>query len=132
MRVFNKFRFVIARSRSAYATRSFSCFFEFFAVFIELIRSTSSSFSLDSEVSCAWLKASLFSSTCSSENKLSSTSIISSIRLCEDNSFEVSRLRTWLRVSRSRLNIVLIEQFRANEAIKTVKLLKSLWVKLRS
>ena len=126
MRVFNKFRFVIARSRSVYATRSFSCSLEFFAILIELIRSTSSSFSLDSKVSYAWLKVSSFLSIYFFENKLFSTSIISSIRLCENNFFEISRLRAWLRVSRSRLNIVLIEQLRANETIKTVKLLRSL------
>ena len=132
MQVFNKFRFIIARSRSVYATRRFNCFLEFFAIFIELIRSTSFSFSFDSEVSCTWLRVLSFSSTCSSESKLFSTLIISSIRLCENNSFEVSRLRAWLRVSRSQLNIVLTEQLRANEAIKIVKLLKFLWMKLRS
>ena len=106
MQIFNKFCSTIARSRFAYAIRNFNCFFNFFAVFIELIWSTSTSFSFDLKISCAWLKASLFSSTCFFKSKLFSIFVTFLSWLCEDGSAEVSRLRAWLRVSRFRWNIV--------------------------
>ena len=106
IRVSNKSRSTIKCSRFTCASCCYNCFFNFLAMFIELIRSTSISFSLDIELSCTWIKASSYSSIYFFEDEIFSILITFLIRLCEDDFAESLRLRAWLRVSRSQLNIV--------------------------
>ena len=106
MRIFNKFCSIIARSRFAYATYNFNYFFNFFAIFIELIRSTSILFSLDLKISCAWLKVSLFSLICFFKNRLFSIFVTFLSWLRENDFAEVSRLRAWFHILCFRWNIV--------------------------
>ena len=106
IQVSNKSNSVIKRSRFSYASCCCSYFFNFLAMFIELIWSTSTSSSLDIEVLYTWIKVSSCSSAYSFKSELFSILITFSIRLCNDDSAESSRLRVWLRVSHSRLNIV--------------------------
>ena len=107
IRISNKFHSAIKRSRFICASRCCSYFFNFFAMLIKLIWSTSISSSVDIKASCTWIEALSYSLVYFFENELSSILITSSIRICEDDFAKNSRLQTWLHVSRSRLNIII-------------------------
>ena len=106
MQVSNQSRSAIKRLRFIYAIRYCNHSLNFFTVFVELIQSTSTLFSFNIKISCAWIKVLSCSSACFFKNELFSILIIFSMRLCENDYVESSQLRAWLRISRSRLNIV--------------------------
>ena len=132
MRTSNKSCFAIKRSRFTCANRCCSCFFNSFRVLIDLIWSTLISSSPDIKVLYAWIEVSSCSSTYFSENELSSLLITFSVRFYQDDSVENSQLQAWLHVCILDWILLLIEQLYTNGTIKTVRLLKLLYVKLRN